>query len=174
MDQALLEILEIDCAADPYIPDPTWKVLRHDRYAPLRWDVGGSQLRLLLTDMQRNVQQKWNADTPSTKVRKLLGDRILRDLSGNSFANANILDALLQNQHLIPTYWETGLDGCARHIAFPGTEFSISGRGRYVRSLCREGDVWRDDHTNLDKEGDWNYFEQCAAHLRPHPRIDSD
>ncbi len=74
---------------------------------------------------------------------KAIGGHDLREeLTGKPVLNANILDALYENPHLIPEDWKTDADGNIRYIFFWGTIYRSSGDDLYVRYLCFRDGVW--------------------------------
>lgn len=75
----------------------------------------------------------------------------LRDeLSGKPVLNANILDALYENPHLIPEDWKWDENGNIRYIFFWGTIYRDALGDLCVRYLCWVGGVWHRGSAWLD------------------------
>lgn len=110
----------INCNADPVCPDG-WKVEEHRKGGQLEWDV--SKIQLYLSKGQKDGN--W---TPGNKLRK--------ELEGKSVLNANVLDYLLKNPHLIPEEWKN------KYVFFWGTVYRYSAGNLVVRFLRWDGDEW--------------------------------
>jgi len=114
----------IDCDADPFIPEG-WSVEEHQKGGQLEWNPEKIQLWL-------SKSQKDGGTIEGNKLRK--------ELKSQSVLNANVLDYLLANPHLIPEEWK------GKYVCFWGTIYrSRSGR-LIVRYLCWRGGGW-----------DWDY-----------------
>ena len=114
----------IDCDTDPFIPDG-WSVEDHTKGGQLEWNPEKIQLWL-------SKSQKDGGYIEGNKLRK--------ELKSQSVLNANVLDYLLANPHLIPEEWK------GKYVCFWGTIYrSRSGR-LIVRYLCWRGGGW-----------DWDY-----------------
>ena len=72
----------------------------------------------------------------------LKGYELREELTGKPVLNANILDALYQNPHLIPEEWKKDEDGNVRYIFFWGTIYRDSNAHLYVCYLCFIDGVW--------------------------------
>lgn len=114
----------IDCDANPFVPDG-WKVEEHQKGGQLVWDA--SKVQLYLSDGQKNG-------------KVIEGNKLRKELAGKPVLNANVLDHLLANPHLIPEEWK------GKVIFFWGTIYRNSGGCLYVRCLRWGGDRW-----------DWSY-----------------
>lgn len=114
----------IDCDANPFIPDG-WKVEEHRYGGPFKWDT--AQVQLFLAEGQQNG-------------KTMDGNRLRKDLAGKPVLNANVLDYLLANPHLIPEEWK------GKTIFFWGTVYRDSDGYLCVRCLRWNGDRW-----------DWDY-----------------
>ena len=73
----------------------------------------------------------------------LKGHELREELTVKPVLNANILDALYQNPHLIPEEWKKDEDGNIRYIFFWGTIYRGSRGSLCVRHICFGGGVWR-------------------------------
>jgi hypothetical protein len=110
----------INLDADPFTPSG-WRVEEHQKGGYLRWDP--TQVRLHISKDQKNDKY-------------VVGNALRTELNGKSVLNANVLDYLLANPHLIPEEWE------GRAVFFWGTIYRHSNRNLYVRYLCWHGDWW--------------------------------
>lgn len=109
----------IDCGADPFLPEG-WSVEQHINRGEFEW--GRSKVALFLTEEQKSGSVK------GTELRELL--------AGKSVLNANVLDYLLANPHLIPEEWK------GKFVFFWGTVYRRSGGGLCVRCLDWDGGRW--------------------------------
>lgn len=116
----------IDCDANPFVPNG-WKVEEHQKGGAFKWDA--SQVTLHLDKGQKN-----GSYVEGNKLRTLL--------AGKPVLNANVLDYLLANPHLIPEEWK------GKAIFFWGTVYRDSSGDLYVRYLYWSGGGWR-------WRGDW-------------------
>ena len=71
----------------------------------------------------------------------LRGYELCDELTGKPVLNANILDALYENTHLIPEDWKRDEKGNIRYIYFWGTIYRSADR-LFVRSLCFDRGGW--------------------------------
>ena len=110
----------IDCDANPFVPDG-WKVEEHQKGGQLVWDA--SKVQLYLSDGQKNG-------------KVIEGNKLRKELAGKPVLNANVLDHLLANPHLIPEEWK------GKVIFFWGTIYCSSDGRLYVRCLYCFGDRW--------------------------------
>ena len=115
----------IDCDADPFTPDG-WKVEEHRKGAQFKWDV--SKVSLYLSE-------------PQKRGKSIRGNKLRDELKDQSVYNANVLDYLLKNPHLIPEEWK------GKYVFFWGTIYRHSDGSLFVRYLC-----WRFGRWN------WHYF----------------
>jgi hypothetical protein len=127
----------IDCNADPFTPNE-WKVEEHQRAGLLKWDA--AQVGLYLNEGQRSGHF-----VQGHKLRQLLADK--------SVLNANVLDYLLVNPHLIPEEWKEDERGNAPYIFFWGSVYRRGDDRPCVRYLFWGVDGWTWDHLWL--EHDW-------------------
>ena len=65
----------------------------------------------------------------------LKGYELREELTDKPVLNANILDSILINTHLIPEDWKKDENGNIRYVFFWGSIFRNSGRGLCVRGL---------------------------------------
>lgn len=125
------EIIEhvIDCDAPPFVPDGC-EVEVHNKGGQLKFDA--SQVELYLSAAQKNGIE---------------GNKLHEKLAGGLVLNANVLDYLLANPHLIPEEWKV------KEIFFWGTVYrtprvrdsygkSVSDGNEGVRCLYESGDRW--------------------------------
>ncbi|MFA6973446.1 MAG: hypothetical protein WC238_01735 [Parcubacteria group bacterium] len=100
--------------------------------------VGGHKVILYLSERQKDG-----------KVIK--GYELKEEITGKWVLNANILDALLENLHLIPEEWKKDGNGNTIFIFFWGTIFRGPSDGSLiVRCLCFGVGQWYSSHFWLD------------------------
>lgn len=118
----------IDCDAIPSIPDG-WSILPDDEQLPNRvrgafiWNKESQKDALHLDKGQKNG--KW-----------IEGNKLRKALAKQSVLNANVLDYLLANPHLIPEEWK------GKAIFFWGTIYRGRDGRLCVRCLVWGGDGW--------------------------------
>ncbi len=117
----------IDCDADPFVPDG-WKVEEHKKGSKFEWSQ--TKVKLHLDD----AQVKGSIE----------GNKLREKLASESVLNANVLDYLLKNPHLIPEEWK------GKYIFFWGTVYRDSGGGLCVRCLYWFDRQWYWDSYWLD------------------------
>lgn len=115
----------IDCDADPFVPSG-WKVIEHKKGGQLKWDP--TKISLYLSKKQRDG-------------RVTEGNILRKELENMPVTNANVLDYLLANPHLIPEEWK------GKYVFFWGTIYRSSSGSLYVRFLYWFG-VWWDWHSH--------------------------
>ena len=81
----------IDLDADPHIPDG-WRVAEHQKGGAFKWNAANVALHF-------NKGQK-------KEGRVINGNKLRWELANKSVFNANLLDYLLANPHLIPEEWK--------------------------------------------------------------------
>jgi len=128
----------IDCDADPFIPEG-WTVEQHQQGGQLTFDP--SQIELYL-----DAGQKSGKYIEGNKLRKELTDK------STPVLNANVLDYLLKNPHLIPEEWKKNGQGNTRYIFFWGTVYRRRDGGLCVRCLCWGGGRWDWGNVWLDSD----------------------
>lgn len=116
----------INLNADPFIPDG-WKVEQHELGGSFKWDP--AQVQFYLSEPQR-------------KEKSIEGNKLRKELEGKPVLNANVLDYLLANPHLIPEEWKKDEKGRTRYIFFWGTIYRDSRGGLCVRCLYWDGGRW--------------------------------
>ncbi len=111
----------IDCDASPFIHDG-WSVYpgNHIKGGQLEWDPGKIELWL--------SQEQKNSSIPGHELRKQLVEQ--------KPLNANVLDYLLANPHLIPEKWK------GQYVFFWGTIYRGRRGNLLVRCLCWSSDAW--------------------------------
>lgn len=110
----------IDCDADPFVPDG-WKVIEHKKGGHLKWDP--AKISLYLPEKQRDG-------------KVIEGNKLRKELEKMPVINANVLDYLLANPHLIPEEWK------GKYVFFWGTIYRFSDGDLCVRYLYWLGDGW--------------------------------
>ncbi len=116
----------IDCDTQPYLPEG-WTVEEHQRGGMFTWDKEAQRDALYLSNGQ--VER---SGIEGNELRKELTEKSIPVL------NANVLDYLLANPHLIPEEWK------GRYVFFWGTVY-----GRRDGRLCVRYLYWDD--------GEWNW-----------------
>jgi hypothetical protein len=109
----------IDLDADPFTPNG-WKVEEHQKGGQFKWDA--SKVALYLSKKQQHGV--------------IEGNKLREELKGKPVYNANLLDYLLKNPHLIPEKWK------GKYVFFWGTVYRDSGGSLCVRDLFWGGGGW--------------------------------
>lgn len=110
--------------------------------------INGRKINLHLSKRQKDG--KW-----------LKGFEVCEELTGKPVLNANILDVLYENNHLIPEEWKKDENGNTRFIFFWGTIYRASGDRLSVRYLYFSDGVWR-RHYSYWLDYDWRGFSPAA------------
>lgn len=133
----------IDCDADPFTPNG-WKVEEHKQCGKI--EFGAANIEFYLSKKQGSGV--------------IEGHKLREELKGGPVLNANVLDYLLENPHLIPEDWKKDEHGNTRFIFFWGTIYRCSGGSLCVRCLFWSGGQWhwRDDWL----ECGWNSLSPAA------------
>ena len=123
LGRATVQVIEhlIDCDADPFVPSG-WTVESHQQGGQLVFDH--AKVTLYLSNKQQNGGY-------------ISGNDLRKELRRKRTLNANVLDYLLKNPHLIPEEWK------GKYIFFWGTIYRYSDGGLCVRYLCFHGGGWR-------------------------------
>lgn len=126
----------VNLGAAPKLPFGGAKVEQHigDGWAvvEMRADglyVSGCKVILYLSERQRGG--KW-----------LKGHELREELTGKPVLNANLLDALYENPHLISEDWKKDEQGNTCYIFFWGTIYRDATGYPYVRSLSFDDGAW--------------------------------
>jgi hypothetical protein len=122
--RAKIEIVKhvIDCDVDPLVPSAwKWKMESHEKGGELEWDP--TKIKLYLDEGQKNG-------------KTIIGSELQKKLADKPVLNANVLDYLLANPHLIPEEWKS------KYIFFWGTVYRNPDGRLYVRYLGWFGDRW--------------------------------
>ena len=129
----------VDLDADPFIPAGcTVEEGKHQKGGSFKWDP--KKVKFYLSKQQQKGSVK---------------GELLRDaLTGQPVFNANLLDFLLANKHLIPEEWKQDEQGRTRYICFWGTEYRYSDGDTFVRCLYWHDGDWRWNYDWLDYEFD--------------------
>ena len=127
----------IDCDAQPYLPDG-WSIEEHQKGGAFKWDAAQVAFHL-------SSGQKGDKYIEGNKLRKELADKPV--------LNANVLDYLLANPHLIPEEWKKDGKGNTRYIFFWSTIYRNRDGYLYVRCLSWGDGRW--DWGNGWLDDDW-------------------
>ncbi len=117
----------IDCDADPMRPYKDWKVEEHRQGGQLTWN--SEAVKLHLSANQLNGKQ-------------IEGNKLHQELAKEPVLNANVLDYLIRNPHLIPEAWKVDEQGNTRYIYFWGTIYRNADGCLCVRCLFFESGHW--------------------------------
>lgn len=109
----------IDCDAAPMIPNG-WSVEEHQKGGMLQFDI--TKVNLHLSRKQKNGS--------------IEGNKLREELKNKKVLNANVLDYLFANPHLIPEEWK------GKDVFFWGTIYRDSFDSPYVRYLRWIGAQW--------------------------------
>jgi len=128
---ATITILEhvIDCDVEPFNPyaKDGWTVEEHQKCG--QWKFDAKQVEFFLSS-----GQKHGKTTEGNKLRK--------ELFHKEVFNANVLDYLLANPHLIPEEWKKDEQGNTRYIFFWGTVYRDRDGYLFVRCLYWSDGRW--------------------------------
>lgn len=119
----------IDLSADPFIPSALFEDVEHHEKGPadFEWDPAKARLHLSKNQKGQNTIE---------------GNNLRKELASESPFNANLLDYLLKNPHLIPEEWKKDEAGNTRYTYFWGTIYRDSDGRLCVRCLCWSGTEW--------------------------------
>lgn len=128
----------IDCDTNPFVPN-NWKVEEHQRSGFFKWDP--KQVNLYLSRSQHNG-------------KIIEGNKLRKELASKPVFNANLLDYLLANPHLIPEEWK------GKYVFFWGTIYRDPDGNLHVRYLNWNNGRWNWSYNWLD--GDWSSNNPAA------------
>ncbi len=111
----------IDLDADPRIPYDGWKVEEHKKGGQFVWNP--AKVALFLSKKQQDGNS-------------IEGNKLRKEMNDQPVYNANLLDYLLDNPHLIPEEWK------GKAVFFWGTIYRSSGGSLCVRYLVWGGGRW--------------------------------
>ena len=111
----------INCNEDPFLMSH-WKVAKHDHLGKLVWDAS-------------KVKLEYSSHKEGEGVS---GNTLYGELSGKVLLNANVLEFLLENEHLIPDEWRR------LKVYFWGTLYCLKDEPSetFVLYLCTVGEGW--------------------------------
>ncbi len=132
----------IDTDAAPWCPFPEWTVKEHRPRGAWEW----------------NPKQIHLKPHPRTKL-PLTGHTLVERFSEMMPLNANVLDYLWKNPHLIPKSWE------GRVVYFWGTIYSGPGGLLHVRCLNKYESKWGWSNNNLDARWDQRFTAPRFSHV---------
>ena len=112
----------IDCDAQPFTPDG-WSVEKHQKGGTFTWDKEAQKDALYLSKGQQGSKY-------------IEGNKLRKEMAGKPVLNANVLDYLLANPHLIPEEWK------GKYVFFWGTVYRDRDGGLCVRYLYWGGGRW--------------------------------
>lgn len=133
----------IDLATDPFVPIGFVGFEHHEKgVADFEWDP--TKVRLHMSANQ-------------TGRKTIKGNKLRKELASEMPFNANLLDYLLKNPHLIPEEWK------GEFIYFWGTIYYVSDGDLYVRYLYWSGRKWISSYARLDDDCLFNNPAACLA-----------
>ena len=135
----------IDCDVAP-APFNNWAVEEHRKGGKLVWDP--TKVRLHLSPNQ-------------AEGKFIQGHKLRLELPNQCLMNANVLDYLLANPHLIPEEWKQDEKGRTRYIFFWGTIYRSSVGHLCVRYLYWYGGRWQTNYYWL--VNDWGVDNPAAV-----------
>jgi hypothetical protein len=118
MDTTIQHVIDLD--ANPFVPSG-WKVEEHQKGGQFEWNA--SQVALYLSKEQQGG-------------KVIEGNKLREGLKRKRVYNANLLDYLLKNPHLIPEGWK------GKYVFFWGTVYRDSDGFLEVRCLYWSGSRW--------------------------------
>lgn len=98
--------------------------------------------------------------------KSLKGYELREELTGKPILNANLLDALYENTHLIPEDWKKDEQGNTRYIFFWGTIYRGSDGNLSVRYLFFNDGAWRRRYCRWLGR-DWRGYDPAASLASP-------
>ncbi|MEK7520197.1 MAG: hypothetical protein AAB581_03090 [Patescibacteria group bacterium] len=113
----------IDCDANPFVPYD-WHVMEHRKMGLFEWDP-------------TRIELFWSSDQRASSFSIADSDKVRQELAEKVVLNANVLDWLLQNPHLIPDEWMQKVNGVSLHTYFWGTIYANAHGDLFVRCLHR-------------------------------------
>ena len=116
----------IDCDADPFTPS-VCTVESHKKGGQFAFDP--AKIKLYFSPTQQGG-------------KRIKGNKLRKDLANQPPLNANVLDFLIKNPHLIPEEWKRDASGNTRYIFFWGTIYRHSDGILCVRCLYWDGRSW--------------------------------
>lgn len=119
----------INCDVDPFVPSG-WKVVEHKKGGQMKWNMVKQTDALYLSKEQESGA--------------IEGKKLRKEVESQPVLNANVIDYLLANQHLIPEEWK------GKTVFFWGTIYCRSVGDLVVRFLHWRGDKWRWDCLWID------------------------
>jgi hypothetical protein len=133
----------VDGCSPPYIPNVWWQVHSHipDHFF---WEWNPDKLKLI------HLWDETNKETIEEALEAVASKELM--FQKELMLNANFLDDLLDNPHLIPADWKT------KWIIFPNTKYFVNGDDVCVRCLCDIGDEWTQTYIKLDSIVSQNYY----------------
>lgn len=149
----------INCDKTPKIPHTNWSIESHKKQGKILWEP--EKISFYLSDKQ--------------KTDRIIGNDLQKGLEDKPVLNANVLDFLLENPHLIPESWKQDEQDRTRYIFFWGTIFRGSDEYLVVRDLCWGGGGWFSGCGWLDYGFDGQSpAAVCASSKTSEPKNSSD
>jgi len=131
MSEIVVPEYVINCDADPFVPDG-YTVVEHQKGGAFKWNAANVALYLDEGQMGNKIE----------------GNELRKALAGKPVLNANVLNYLIDRQHLIPEEWK------GKAVFFWGTIYLRWSHFLCVRCLYWGGGRWRTDFCWI--RGDWS------------------
>jgi hypothetical protein len=125
----------IDCDVTPFLPKDWLEVMTHQKNGQFKWIA--SEICLCYSKLQ--------------KTEGILGTKLRQKLAKKPIMNANVLDYLLANQHLIPDRWKEETNGNTISVFFWGTIYRDWEGELCVRCLRWRNAAWHWNCNWLDR-----------------------
>lgn len=138
----------IDCDADPFNPWAKGGFTIEEHQKGSQWKFDPKEVKFFLANGQKDG-------------KVLEGNKLRKELAGKPVLNANVLDYLLANPHLIPDEWKKDGQGNTRHIFFWGTVYRRRDGILFVRCLCWSDGIWY--WSSLWLGDDWFGYNPAAV-----------
>lgn len=133
----------INLDAEPRVPYDGWTVEEHKKGGQLEWNP--AKVKLFLHKKQEGGS--------------IEGNKLRKELVDHQVYNANLLDYLLDNPHLIPEEWK------GKAVCFWGTIYRSSVGNLCVRGLVWGGGHWKQDNYWLNDDFGADYPSAVVATL---------
>lgn len=130
---------DVDLGTTPLLPDG-WKAQKHQKGKAAKLARRGDGLYLDGRKIEFRLSRS------QREIGIIGGNELRKEVARLPALNANVLDFLLKNPHLIPDSWKTDTVGNTLHVYFWGTIYRNSGGDLCVRYLSWDGERW-----------DWGY-----------------
>ncbi len=129
-------MIAVNLGATPSLPFDGAEVVQHDGQG---WVLVKKRKNGLYIDGRKVIL---HLSKRQQRGSYLKGHELREELTGKRILNANIIDALYENTHLIPGDWKKDKDGNIRFIYVRVTIYCDSDGNLYVRCLYFHAGTW--------------------------------